>query len=390
MASTLKDQDQDPTNILIYGLGAIGSFYAFILDRARSRSRSAEEKEKEREKEKNIRLTVVARSNYDVVKKDGLRVFSERYGEGSVRPWEVVKSPAEATTKIFDYVICATKAIDLERTAEELDPVVISSRGCDGDGDEDGDEGKDKGKGEKTTIVIIQNGVGNEDVFRERFPGNEIISCVTWVGASQPSPGIIHHGTSENTQMGIYLPPLPPPMNNDDDDDDDDDDGTAKARESLSLDRFANLLRRGGTPVEVFVDKDVQVARWEKVVWNAAWNSLTTLTDLDTHSWLDSSVDAEPLTRKLMGEVISVAQASGVGGIDGDGDLVDRLMEKIKGMESIGSSMQVDRRNGRPMEVEVILGHVVRKGRELGVGIGVLETVYVLLGGINRRFLGEE
>ena len=34
------------------------------------------------------------------------------------------------------------------------------------------------GVGDDTTIVIIQNGVGNEDAFRERFPSVTIISCV--------------------------------------------------------------------------------------------------------------------------------------------------------------------------------------------------------------------
>lgn len=30
----------------------------------------------------------------------------------------------------------------------------------------------------KTSIVIIQNGVGNEEPFRKAFPGTTIITCV--------------------------------------------------------------------------------------------------------------------------------------------------------------------------------------------------------------------
>lgn len=67
----------------------------------------------------------------------------------------VVKSPAEAEPA--DYVVCAHKAIDQDEVAAKLVPVVDPSR---------------------TTIVIIQNGVGNEEPFRSQFPDCTIISCV--------------------------------------------------------------------------------------------------------------------------------------------------------------------------------------------------------------------
>jgi len=44
---------QKETTVLLYGLGAIGSFYAFILSR-----------------NDNVVLDVVARSNYDAVKQN--------------------------------------------------------------------------------------------------------------------------------------------------------------------------------------------------------------------------------------------------------------------------------------------------------------------------------
>ena len=126
----------------------------------------------------------------------------------------------------------------------------------------------------------------------------------------------------------------------------------------------------------------MQVQRWEKVVWNAAWNSLTTLTMLDTHSWLESSPHAMPMTRRLMREVIDVARKCDV---PLRYELVDQLIERILAMPGIGSSMQTDCKNGRPLEVEVIMGTAVNKGRELGVDIPTLETLYILLLGVNSR-----
>jgi ketopantoate reductase len=67
----------------------------------------------------------------------------------------VLRTVADAKQK-FDFIICTNKAIDQESSATDIAP----------------------GVGDNTCIVIIQNGVGNEDAFRERFPNVTIISCV--------------------------------------------------------------------------------------------------------------------------------------------------------------------------------------------------------------------
>jgi len=152
--------------------------------------------------------------------------------------------------------------------------------------------------------------------------------------------------------------------------------------EKKRLDDFAVLLREGKTIFQVV--PNIQIQRWEKVVWNAAWNSLTTLTMLDTHAWLGSSADAIPLTRRLMAEVIDVAKACDV---PIEYELIDRLISKIQAMPPIGSSMQADYKAGKPMEVNVILGYPVRKGRELGIAIPTVETLYVLLAAMNVELL---
>ncbi|KAI6086422.1 2-dehydropantoate 2-reductase [Hypoxylon rubiginosum] len=313
-------------DVLLYGLGAIGSFYAFILSRS-----------------ENVRLTVVARSNYEAVRSNGLVINSQNHGQHTIHPYKVVKTAAEAQST-FDYIVCAHKAIDQASVPAQIAPAVDEKR---------------------TTIVVIQNGVGNEEPFRKSFPGATILSCVTWVGASQPVPGRVEHTSSEDMQMGLFPNPA-----------------VDESLEKQRLDTFAALLKHGNTVFQVV--PNIQVQRWEKVVWNAAWNSLTTLTMLDTHGWLSSSASATPLTRKLMTEVIDVAQACGV---PIEYSLIDRLLEKILAMPPIGSSMQMDAKNGKPMEVDVILGYPVAKGKELDLAIPTIETIYVILTGMNRRFL---
>lgn len=68
----------------------------------------------------------------------------------------VVKTAAEAG-ETYDYVVLAHKAIDQSSVPERIAPAIDEN---------------------KTTIVIIQNGVGNEEPFRKAFPKNAILSCV--------------------------------------------------------------------------------------------------------------------------------------------------------------------------------------------------------------------
>ncbi|KAJ5949341.1 hypothetical protein N7454_000925 [Penicillium verhagenii] len=313
----------DKIDVLLYGLGAIGSFYAFILSRS-----------------DRVRLTVVARSNYDAVSTKGITINSENHGQHTFHPYKVVRTPAEASP--VDYVVCAHKAIDQEKVATKLKPVV-----------EDG----------RTTFVIIQNGVGNEVAFRNEFPRCSILTCVTWVGANQISPGIVNHTKSEDMQIGLY-------PNTEID----------TATEKQRLRTFADLLEHGKTRFQVL--EDMQRQRWEKVVWNAAWNSITALTMVDSQTWLHSSKNAEPLTRQLMREVIQIGRACGV---TLDDELVQQLMDKINAMPGIGSSMQTDCKSGRPMEIDVILGFPVRKSKELDIPAPYLETLYLLLCAVDGR-----
>lgn len=216
---------------------------------------------------------------------------------------------------------------------------------------------------DKTVFVIIQNGVGNEDPFRRVYPNNTIISCVTWVGAIQPTPGLIRHTKSEDMQIGLFPNKSIP-----------------SDVERARLDQFAALLRSGGTVFQV-VD-NIQVQRWEKVVWNAAWNPLTTLTNVDTQTWLKSSPEATPMTRRLMREVIDVAKHCEV---PIEYELIDRLMDKILGMPPIFSSMHTDAKDGRPLEVDVILGYPMKKAREFAMDVPTLSVVYAITMAVNGR-----
>jgi 2-dehydropantoate 2-reductase len=288
-----------------------------------------------------VSLSVVARSNYQQVKDDGLRIESANHGGGhKVNISKVYRSPDEITSP-FDYIVCAHKAVNPSKIPSLLKSAVD----------------------DQTTFVIIQNGVGNEEPFRTTFPHNIIISCVTWVGATQTSPGIITHTQSEDMQMGLFPNPK-----------------ITQDLEKSRLNTFATLLETGRTKFQI--EQDIQIKRWEKVTWNAAWNSITTLTDVNTQDWLASSPQAMAITERLMHEVIDIANRCNV---PLEHKLADALVDKILTMPGIYSSMHTDMKEGKPLEVDVILGYPMQKAVEFGMDVPVLSTIYALTTAVNGR-----
>lgn len=146
--------------------------------------------------------------------------------------------------------------------------------------------------------------------------------------ATQVSPGVVQHNTSIKTPIGLY-PQVQQTISPD--------------LEQSRLKSFAALLTTGRMTVEIHAD--MQVQKWEKVVWNAAFNSLTALTQLDTLAWLNSSPEALAMTRRLMKEIMLVAEKCGATGVRKDLDEV--LLKQVLSLPTIRSSMQVDVQEGR-------------------------------------------
>lgn len=303
---------------------------------------------------------MVARSNYDAIKDEvrripshaslpinltyhqGLQINSQIHGSQKVAIANIFKSPSDANTK-FDYIVCAHKAINPSSTPPIFKPCTSSS----------------------TTFVIIQNGVGNEDPFRETFPSNTIISCVTWTGAVQNSPGVIEHGTNEDMQIGLFPNPQ-----------------LSASLEKERLDLFAKLLTTGGTKFNV--EENIQIKRWEKVIWNAAWNPLTTLTGTSVQSYLKSGPAATATAKELMREVLLVAQTLGV---PLSNSLPDELVDKVLNMPGeVFSSMYQDRKEGRALEKEVILGVPMKRAKELGLeaNVPILRAIWSMIDAVDQ------
>lgn len=273
------------------------------------------------------RVSVVARSDVEVLRERGYTIKSP-LGDLSFRPAEVHAS-AEGVTTPPDYLIVALKVVEGVDRVGIIRPAV----------------------GPNTTIVLIQNGIGIEKEVADAFPNNPLISCLAFVAVSRVAPGELDHKAYGALTFGDY---------------------PQGAGEQAK--QFSELLQAGG--VDGNLSDNVVGERWRKAVWNTPFNPASVLAGgADTQTLL-TAPGGQELIESLMHEVCAVAAADGHPLPEG---IVEGNIRSTLKMPAYHNSMALDFLNGRPMEIEPILGNVVRTAERLGVPVPRLATVYALM-----------
>jgi len=272
-------------------------------------------------------VAVVARSGIDDIRRDGYRVDSP-LGDLSFKPERVVEA-GEALDAPLDFVLVALKLVPGTDRIALLAPY----------------------RKQRPAIVLIQNGIAIEDEVATAYPEQALLSCVAYAAASRVSPSHIVHN-SKFTRL--ILGPWPR--------------GASRA----AADRLAERVKAGGA--SALVTEDIVGERWKKCAWNTVYNPISALGGLGTKAIL-SGEEQTAFVRGAIGEVCAVAAADGY---PLAGDTVEKQLAGTRSLPDIVSSMGQDWRAGRPLEIEPILGNVVRIARRLGVTVPRLEALYAL------------
>lgn len=322
-----------PPRVLIFGTGAVGIGYACLLSR----------------KVPPEHLVTVCRSNYDTARVEGFRMASTVLkGEMTCKP-TVVRSVEEAIalkpTIPFDYVIVTTKVLPVvPSTAELIKPAI----------------------GNKTAIALFQNGIAIEGEFARLYPHNPILSTVVYFATTQTSPGVIRHSEIELLHIGTF--PADAPLEHKD-----------------TAGEFVRLINDCGATAKLH--DDVQLQRWIKLILNATLNPVCALARSRDAEVLGASQDALQVVRDTMSEIAAVAQAHGCHSINED--VVNTQMRRIQNRRQapgVEPSMMADALAHRHMEVDAIVGNVVRMASEKNVAVPILRTLYVLISALNASF----
>ncbi|SJX64916.1 uncharacterized protein SRS1_15345 [Sporisorium reilianum f. sp. reilianum] len=338
----------ETVHILIVGAGAVGCFYASKLQQTHA--------------DHDIRVSLVCRSNYAAIAANGVTLETHSFGNYHFTPHKVFASigaAGEAGVR-WDYVVVTTKALpDVTNDAHDIRPLV--ARGVGG-----------------SCIVLIQNGVGIEEVHRAEYGENPIVSAVTVISAEQVRHGVVRQNRWTRITMGTYT------------------NGQAKPNTLLSdptlLDQLTaktdahirNLVAwfsaTGIRDAEHTPELALQQTRWHKLCINASMNPSAVLSGGTPNARMALDPELRAHLHACMVEIFSTAPR--VLGIPFDAKKhasPDRILKSTERNTAGKPSMLLDWQAGRPMELEVILGNPIRIARRDGIEMPRLQTLYALL-----------
>jgi 2-dehydropantoate 2-reductase len=201
-----------------------------------------------------------------------------------------------------------------------------------------------------TSILTLQNGLGNEERLAELFGARRILGGMAFVCINRIEPGVVHHIAEGTITLGEF-----------------------KATAGQRAREIAAMFQQSQIPCRVL--DDLRYGRWEKLVWNIPFNGLSAVLNQTTDLLL-ASPEGEALVRSLMQEVIAGARAVGA---DLPSSLIDAKIQQTRGMGAYKTSMHLDMLSGRAMEVEAIFGCPVKVARQAGAAVPRLETLYQML-----------
>ncbi|KIM92351.1 hypothetical protein PILCRDRAFT_120332 [Piloderma croceum F 1598] len=359
--------------VLLIGFGAIGAIYSLILKRSGL-----------------ARITAVARSNYNVVNSHGIHIRSQKYGDlPGWKPDRLCLSVAQACDRSYSHVVVTTKAIPELTSTPTLLSSLLSPPYSD--------------KYPQPIYVLLQNGLNVEvdlyNAIKKLGKGEpKIISTAVYIATNLAGENVVQHTDYDRVSMGIYRPDCTITTNT--------------VTEELILAEFYNMLEKGGSTVKIV--PEIQRVKFIKNLWNVSFSAITTLVGYRlpaifrappkigeqyepfvsdaTKSYIEEYTI--PNIRAILEEALTLARAMGFpDSPDGvPSSAVDHTLQDTAALHTVPNSfhtpsMLLDAKNGRPIEVEVILGEVVRMARRNGVPVPRIEMMYALLVVVQNQIL---
>jgi 2-dehydropantoate 2-reductase len=273
------------------------------------------------------------------------------FGEYLFEPEHVFASIDQAAScgVVWDFIVVTTKALpDVSDDSVLIERVVT--------------------RGGQSAIVLIQNGVGVEELYKTRF-GDEVplLSAVTVVSAEQVEPGVVVQNRWTRISIGPYT-------------------GRIEEKQDEVTAKFVGILQAGGIKdAEAYDEKGLQAVRWHKIAINAAMNPSAVLSNGTGNARMATDADLRMHLRECMLEVFRGAEAAFGSPLPEHLARPDRILTSTERNTEGRPSMLGDWERGSALELEVILGNPIRLARAAGVEMPRLHAMYALLKMAQRR-----
>lgn len=273
-------------------------------------------------------VTFIARgAHLAAMRERGLRLETPA-GQIVVDGARFVEQPSEAGP--CDVVLFAVKAYDIETAAAPL-KLLVDGGAC---------------------VVSVLNGVDHQDRVASVLGQGSVLGGLAMVSGVIVEPGLIRYTSS---MSGLRF-------------------GEADGSMSERATAFRDACAGAGFTADLL--PDIRAAQWAKFVGLATNAALTSLFRLPA-GYIYHDAEIIPMATRAFAEVAAVARAEGV---DLPADIVPRTLALHQSFpKTMYASMYHDLAKGRPLELDSFSGHVVRRGRALGVATPVHEMAWLAL-----------
>ena len=250
-----------------------------------------------------------------------------------------IKIDATADTKDIgkaDLVIICVKSYSTEDACKEIKDLV----------------------GEETSVLTLQNGIGNVQILNDYFGPERVIAGVTNHGSTLLGDGHIRHAGKGDTIIG-----------------------KSDGKLSGILKNVSGILSKSGFPTKV--SKDIDSVIWSKLVINVGINALTAITRLNNGRLVEYAESRE-LLRSAVGEAVKVVKRKRIK-LAYD-DPIQKVESVCKATASNVSSMLQDVLNKKRTEIDFINGAIVRQAKSLSIPTPVNEALTNLVKTIETSY----
>lgn len=277
-----------------------------------------------------VEVHFLLRSDFEAARSGGIRVRSPN-GNFHVPPEGFYSHRSAETIPPVDLVVISTKTTANRELPGLLRPLVHPN----------------------TRVLTLQNGFGNEALLAGQVEPVNVLGGTAFVSVHRIAPATADHQHAGRIAIGQY--DRPP------------DEGT---------EAVAALLRRTGFQIDVL--PSLAVGRWTKQVWNVPFNGLGAAMLADTEMLLRTET-GRSLLRQVMAEVIAIARAEGITAEHIPDSIIDRNIKFTLGMGPYKTSMQLDREQGRAMEIDSIITSMLTLARKHKISAPALTSLEVQL-----------
>ena len=209
---------------------------------------------------------------------------------------------------------------------------------------------------EKTMVLTLQNGLGNEEFLAKHFGAERVLGGLCFIAVTRHSKTEVERYDYGLVILGEIG-------------------GAAQSRTRHVAEEFVRAQ------VKCRVTDDIALERWRKLIWNIPFNGLSILAGgIDTAAIVRDE-NLRQLTLDLMEEVIAAANKCGHPLAE------DAWREHVKRSEKMSgykpSTLQ-DWDAGKPLEIEAIWGEPVRRAIAAGGQMPRTEMIYELLKALDQ------